>query len=55
LPGNCDGFKQNAENSLGLAFNCNDLSPFVKTATGTDPVGLLGLTALLAVLQLGQG
>ena len=48
-------YKEKAANSLGLAFNCNDLSPFVKTATGTDPVGLLGFTALLTVLQLGQG
>ena len=52
--GNSDDSPRMASNSLELTFNCNDLSPLVKPATGTDPVCLLGHTALLAVLYVGK-
>ena len=53
--GNSDDSPRTASNHLELTFDLNNLPPLVKATTGTDPVGLLGLTALLAVLQLGQG
>jgi hypothetical protein len=41
-------------NRLELVFYLNNLPPLVKPTTGTDPVGLLWLTALLAVLHVRE-
>tara|TARA_B100001939_G_scaffold259942_1_gene226985 strand:+ start:144 stop:482 length:339 start_codon:yes stop_codon:yes gene_type:complete len=43
------------EGGLELAVNRDDLPALVKAAAGADTVGLLGLAALVAALQLGQG